>query len=203
MRSVVPLEGSPALVVVDMQRLFGDSSSPWATPGFDQIVKPIDDLVAAFDAAKTVFTRFVIPERWDGSWVPYYSEWKAVTTAGARPLMDLVEPWASRGPRTLDRTTFSKWGPELRRAAGQSRTLILCGVATDCCVIATALPAADAGMFVRVVADACRGATPEAHASALAVMRNFAPQIEITTVAEELTRLVAPPAERPPPDASA
>ena len=91
----------------------------------------------------------------------------------------------------MDRPTFSKWGPELREAAGPSGTLVLCGVATDCCVLCTALPAADAGMFVRVVGDACAGATPEAHRSALTVMRGYAPQIEVTTVAEELARLDA------------
>jgi len=178
----------PALVVIDMQCLFGDPSSPWAAPGFEPIVKPIDELVAAYGEARTTFTRFVIPESWDGSWVPYYRDWHAVTEPDAKPLMDLAEPWFSRHPRTLDRPTFSKWGTELRDAAGESMTLVLCGVATDCCVISTALPAADAGIFVRVVGDACAGATDEAHRSALTVMRGVAPQIEVTTVAEEVRR---------------
>jgi nicotinamidase-related amidase len=188
--SDTPPAAGPLLAVVDMQRLFGDPASPWATPGFDQIVKPIDELVRAF-GARTLFTRFIVPERWEGSWEPYYRQWRPVTEPEARPLAELSEPWASRRPQTLDRPTFSKWGAELRDAAGPSRTLVLCGVATDCCVIATALPAADAGMFVRVAADACAGATDEAHASALTVMRGFAPQIEVTSVAEELERLAA------------
>jgi nicotinamidase-related amidase len=183
---------APSLVVIDMQRLFGDPASPWATPGFDGIVSQVDELVTAFGPDRTTFTRFVIPEHPEGSWEPYYRLWSAVTAAGARPLMDLSDPWASRKPATLDRTTFSKWGPELRAAAGASRTLVLCGVATDCCVLSTALPAADAGMFVRVVHDACAGATAEAHRAALTVLRGYAPQIEVTTVAEELERLVAP-----------
>jgi nicotinamidase-related amidase len=182
--------GAPLLVVIDMQRLFGDPASPWATPGFDQIVRPVDELVSAF-GERTVFTRFVVPDRWEGSWEPYYRRWRPVTEPEARPLAELSEPWASRGPPTLARPTFSKWGTELRDAAGTSRTLVLCGVATDCCVIATALPAADAGMFVRVVGDACAGATEDAHEAALTVMRGFAPQIEITTVGEELQRVAS------------
>jgi nicotinamidase-related amidase len=180
--------GQATLVVIDMQRLFGDQASPWATPGFDKIVKPIDELATAY-GDRTVFTRFVVPDRWEGSWEPYYRLWRPVTEPDAQPLARLAEPWASRGPETLDRPTFSKWGTELRDAAGSNRTLVLCGVATDCCVISTALPAADAGMFVRVVGDACAGATDEAHAAALTVMRGFAPQIEITTVEEELERV--------------
>ena len=181
------------LVVIDMQRLFGDPSSPWATPGFDEIVKPIDELASAFGAERTVFTRFIVPETWEGSWVPYYQAWEPVTRPGARPLMSLVEPWASRDPppRTLDKPTFSKWGSELRERARDAGagTLVMCGVATDCCVIATALPAADGGMLVRVVSDACAGATAEQHRAALSVMGGFAPQIELTTVAAELERI--------------
>jgi nicotinamidase-related amidase len=178
-----------ALVVIDMQRLFGDPSSPWVTPGYASIVDGVDRLARAFGPERTTFTRFLIPERWDGSWVPYYREWETVTRPEAAPLQELTEPWASRRPQTLDRTTFSKWGDELRAAAGPSRALVLCGVATDCCVIATALPAADAGMFVRVVGDACAGATRAQHEGALTVMRGFAPQIEVTTVDDELARL--------------
>ncbi len=104
--------------------------------------------------------------------------------------MDLVEPWASRRPRTPEKESFSKWGPELRDLAAESKTLVLCGVATDCCVIATAVPAADAGMFVRIIADASRGATAEAHERALALPEGFAPQITLTTVDDELRRIV-------------
>lgn len=179
---------SPLLVVVDMQHLFRDAESPWATPGFDEIVEPIDRLVGAFGDA-VVFTRYRVPEHPEGSWITYFELWSEVTKPERRRWMDLVEPWASRRPRTLEKESFSKWGPELRDMAGQSKTLVLCGVATDCCVIATALPAADAGMFVRIVADACRGATAEAHERALALGEGFAPQITLATVDEELRRI--------------
>ena len=178
---------SPLLVVVDMQHVFRDAESPWATPGFDEIVDPIDRLVGAFGDA-VVFTRYRVPEHPEGSWVAYFELWSEVTRPERRRWMDLVAPWASRRPRTLEKESFSKWGPELRDLAGESKTLVLCGVATDCCVIATALPAADAGMFVRIIADACRGATAEAHERALAVAEGFAPQITLTTVDDELRR---------------
>jgi nicotinamidase-related amidase len=63
---------------------------------------------------------------------------------------------------------------------------VLCGVATDCCVIATALAASDAGTFVRVVGDACAGSSDAAHERALAIMAGFAPQVTVTSVEEEL-----------------
>jgi len=178
----------PLLVVVDMQHVFRDPESPWATPGFDEILEPIDRLVGAF-GNRVVFTRYRVPKHPEGSWVAYFDLWSEVTKPERRRWMDLVEPWASRRPRTLEKESFSKWGPELRDLAAESKTLVLCGVATDCCVIATALPAADAGMFVRIVADASRGATAEAHERALALAEGFAPQITLTTVDDELRRI--------------
>jgi nicotinamidase-related amidase len=46
-------------------------------------------------------------------------------------------------------------------------------------VIATALPAADAGATVRVIESACAGSTPENHAQAIGAMALFGPQIVI------------------------
>jgi nicotinamidase-related amidase len=173
------------LVVVDMQHVFGPGT-PWETPGFDDLVEPIGRLVDSF-GDRVCFTRFMVPERPEGSWVEYYRDWEFVTRPEAAPLLDLAEPFASnvRAAR-VDKPTFCKMGPELRALAGESRTMVVCGVATDCCVIATVIDAADSGMFVRVVRDACAGATGEAHERAVAIMAGFPPQVSITTVEEEL-----------------
>jgi nicotinamidase-related amidase len=63
---------------------------------------------------------------------------------------------------------------------------VLTGVSTDCCVLSTALAAADAGCFVQVVADACAGVTDTDHDRALAAMALYEPLIRVTTVAEIL-----------------
>ena len=55
---------------------------------------------------------------------------------------------------------------------------------TDCCVISTALAAADAGATLTVVTDACAGSTPENHQKALDVMSLYPPQITLATSAE-------------------
>ncbi|WP_454860767.1 cysteine hydrolase family protein [Promicromonospora soli] len=89
---------------------------------------------------------------------------------------------AASGAPVVTRTTFGKWGPELAAATRDAGELVLAGVATDCCVISTALAAADAGRRVLVVADACAGSTAENHQRALEVMRLYAPLIEVTTI---------------------
>ncbi|WXF89963.1 isochorismatase family protein [Curtobacterium flaccumfaciens pv. flaccumfaciens] len=59
-------------------------------------------------------------------------------------------------------------------------------MSTDCCVLSTALAAADAGATVTVVADACAGASDEDHDRALAVMRLYAPLITVVDSVREL-----------------
>ena len=62
--------------------------------------------------------------------------------------------------------------------------MVLAGVATDACVIGTALAAADAGVRVSVAADACAGADDAVHEQSLAVMRTWGPLIEVSASAE-------------------
>ena len=174
---------SALLAVIDMQ-VFFSAGQPWATPGFEDLIAPISRLAGGF-GDRVVFTRFVVPEHPRGSWVPYYQMWPQVTGPDAAALADLTPPWAGRGLATLDRPTFSKWGPDLAARLGGD-DLVLCGVSTDCCVLATALAAADDGATVRVVADACAGLDDAAHQRALALLAGFAPQIIITSVEAEL-----------------
>ena len=75
--------------------------------------------------------------------------------------------------------TFSKWGGAIRALIGPTPRLVLTGYATDCCVISTALAAADAGASVRVIADACAGSNDENHAEALHLMSLYDPQIKV------------------------
>jgi nicotinamidase-related amidase len=178
------------LVVIDVQEVFRAPESPWRVPGFDALAGPIGRLHEAF-GEHVVYTRFLVPSRPAGSWVTYYETFPEVARPERRAWLELAEPYRTWAPATLDLETFGKWGRRLEAAAGPVRTIVLCGVATDCCVISTALPAADEGALVRVVGDACRGSTAEAHDRALALLAGYAPQIQVTTVERELERLSA------------
>jgi nicotinamidase-related amidase len=175
------------LVVIDMQRVFADPVSDWATPGFAGIVPTAAALAAAFGTAVT-FTRFVAPLRPAGAWREYYEQWPFALQPPDAPLWDVVPELAraaSTAAPTVDTTTFSKWGPELAARVGGS-TMVLAGVSTDCCVLSTALAAADAGTAVLVVEDACAGVDDESHRKALDVMALYAPLVKVVKSAELL-----------------
>jgi nicotinamidase-related amidase len=65
--------------------------------------------------------------------------------------------------------------------------VVLAGVSTDCCVLSTAIAAADAGVRVSVVQDACAGLSTADHQRALDAMALYGPLIEITTAAAVLS----------------
>jgi nicotinamidase-related amidase len=176
---------APWLVVIDAQEIFGRPGSDWFTPGYPAIEPAIASLVDAF-GERVVFTRFIAPETPTGAWIPYYQLWPFALVPEDDPLYELMPAFAGGGHPVVSRTTFGKWGPELDAAIGGGREMVLAGVSTDCCVISTALAAADAGVHVRVAADACAGVTDTDHQRALDVMSLYAPLIEITTVADVL-----------------
>lgn len=173
---------APWLLVIDPQRIFADPTSEWCAPGFDEIVAPIDALVAEH-GARTIVTRWLPGDNRRGSWAAYFEKWSFADRPNDDAMFDLVEaavPWAAqRGGETLDVSTFGKFGESLLAITGPEPHLVLTGVATDCCVISTALAAADAGATVEVVGAGCAGSSAENHAAALQVMGLYAPQITV------------------------
>ena len=111
-------------------------------------VPEIAALAAAYGPERTVVTRFVARPDLGGSWAPYFRDWPFALVPDDDPLYDVV-----------------------------AELLTLAGVSTDCCVLSTALPAADAGATIRIAAAACAGSTPENHQRALEAMALFGPQI--------------------------
>ncbi|WP_329332249.1 cysteine hydrolase [Streptomyces sp. NBC_00663] len=178
------------LAVIDMQRVFADPGSPWATPRFAAAAEGVRRLLPAF-GDRVTFTRFVAPERPTGAWRAYYERWPFALRPPGAPLWQLTDDFAAAPQHVLDATTFGKWTPELADRVAPAGRLFLAGVSTDCCVLSTALPAADAGTEVVVVADACAGADDESHAKALRLLDLYRPLIRVTTVAEVLGKEAA------------
>ncbi|GAB2881759.1 isochorismatase family protein [Streptomyces deserti] len=173
------------LAVIDMQHVFADPASPWAAPRFAAAAAGVRRLLLAF-ANHVTFTRFVPPAEPVGAWRAYYEQWSFARRPPDDPLWRLTDEFAARALHVLDAPTFGKWTPELAEHVGPQGRLVLAGVSTDCCVLSTALAAADAGVEVLVVADACAGADDDSHAKALQIMDLYRPLVRVTTVAELL-----------------
>src|SRR6476661_3986069 len=128
------------LVVIDPQRIFADPASPWGSAMFPGIVEPVRRLAAAA-GERTVVTRWVPAAEPRGSWRAYLDAWPFADVAADDPLLDLVPEAADLGSHVVSVPTFCKWGPDLEAVTGPTPRLVLTGVATDCCVVSTALAA--------------------------------------------------------------
>lgn len=166
-----------------MQRIFGDADSPWLAPRFAELIAPIRQLIE-FVGENVVFTRFVAPEVPRGSWSDYYRVWPFALQSPASHDYQIVDELDPGEFARIDATTFSKWTPELAAMVPEGSRVLLCGVSTDCCVLSTALAAADAGARVTVVADACAGVDDETHRRALSLLELYEPLVEVATVAD-------------------
>jgi len=173
------------LTVIDMQRVFAEPDSPWATPRFDEAAQGVRRLLPAF-GDRVTFTRFLAPEKPAGAWRAYYDQWPFALQPPDAPLWELTDEFAVQARHLVNATTFGKWTPELAARVGADGRLVLAGVSTDCCVLSTALAAADAGAEVLVVADACAGVDDDSHAKALHVLDLYRPLIRVVTVDEVL-----------------
>lgn len=177
-----PVSGVPGvwLVVVDMQRVFA-AGSPWASPDYATAEAGVRRLLPLF-GHRVVFTRYVAPTTPVGAWRAYFEQWPFALVPPDDEIYDLTLDPA--GAPVVTQETFGKWGPDLAAAVHGATEVVLAGVSTDCCVLSTALAAADAGVYVRVVADACAGASPQDHRRALEAMALYAPLIEVVDLAD-------------------
>ena len=181
-------------VSVDMQRLFAEPTV-WHTPGLSDVLPQVV-LLTRHAPGRTVFTRFVCPERPEdatGAWRGYYERWRSVTLGemGQGPL-ELVDPLRELVPpaRVCDKTTHSAFNSgDFRDVASRSgaEVLVLTGVETDVCVLGTALDAIDEGYYVVVVGDAVASSVPECHRVTLeSILPRFDEQAVIATATEVL-----------------
>ena len=141
-------------------------------------------------ALADAFGERVIVTRWmptadrSTSWGEYFAAWPFADQPPTDELFDLVPDVRGLSPHpTVDLPTFGKWGPEIEAIVDRGAHVVLAGVSTDCCVISTALAAADAGAHITVAADACAGSSAENHAAAIQVMGLYPPQITMSDTA--------------------
>jgi nicotinamidase-related amidase len=191
-----PLTRRTIHLCVDMQRLFS-ATGPWPTPWLDRVLPVVTEL-ASRHPERTVFTRFIPPERatdMPGLWQRYYSRWKDVTRQYLDPaLLELLPSLANLCPpaKIIDKTRYSAFVepnlPELLHAL-EADGLIVTGSETDVCVLATVLGAVDLGYRVIVVRDAVCSSSDQGHDALITLFRQrYTEQIEVADAAVIMER---------------
>ncbi len=174
------------LLVIDMQHAFGADDSVWKVEGFWEIAPRVQRLMAAYEN-RTIMMRYVSPVTSENGWLQYLSHYPSMRLPADDHAWDIVINHPP-GIRIETRATFAKWDAEIAAVVGPDARVALCGVATECCVLATAMAAIDEGCLVSIVEDACAGATVQLHQRAIEMLSTLTPLVRITRVAE-ITRL--------------
>lgn len=172
---------STALVVIDMQEVFANSQSPWGSPSAYAVAGDIRRLHESSVFTTTIWTRFISASRPSGAWIDYFEKWPFALANADDHIWDVIPTLADIATPTLDLPTMGKWGAPMQSLLPKDcDELVVCGVATDCCVISTVLPAIDDGMHVVVLEDLCVGSSPENQLHAIENMRLYEPLTEVT-----------------------
>jgi nicotinamidase-related amidase len=185
----IPLTARTVHLCIDMQRIFS-ADGPWPTPWMDRVLPVVAELASRY-RERTVFTRFITPQRpqdMPGMWQRYYSRWRQATRESLDPkLLELLPPLARVCPPAvvIDKTRYSGFaGPELlaHLQAREADGLVVTGSETDVCVLATVLGAVDLGYRVILVTDAVCSSSDEGHDALLQVYHGrYGEQIETCT----------------------
>ncbi len=170
---MAPFDLRTALVVVDVQNDFADVAGGLYVPGGDQVPGPVDALVAeALDTGGFV----VYTQDWHPPSTPHFAKdggiWpvhcvRETWGAALHPALDVRGPVVRKGANGEDGysgftmrdpvtgSTMPTELPGLLLERGIQR-VVICGLATDYCVRATALDALRLGMATTVVRSLIR-----------------------------------------------
>ena len=143
---------------------------------------------------RALFSRYLTPrhpEDAHGQWKTYYQRWRSVTGARlATGMLDLTPELAriARPGSHIDKFGHSCFDSKAMLPALQklgATGIIVTGVETDVCVLATVLDAIDLGLRVVIVEDGVASSSPEGHVAAMnAIYPRYDQQIEILNTDE-------------------
>ncbi|KRR29077.1 cysteine hydrolase family protein [Bradyrhizobium retamae] len=181
-----------AHLCIDMQNIFA-KGGVWETPWMEKVLPVISQIAARYQE-RTVFTRFITPERPEdrrGQWRVYFTKWERATRRDLAPrALDIVPALARYSPPALvvDKPAYSAFfGSRLGHLLVERHvgTVVVSGAETDVCVLATVLGAVDLGFRVVIVQDALCSSSDTGHDALMTMYRTrFSEQIELVSAAE-------------------
>ncbi len=153
------------LMVVDTQNSFINDHTR-------HVLRPINELINYWRNQKgsIVFSRFINPE--GGPWEKLRS-WRECKT---EPEILLHSELDKGKDMVVDKHTYSAWGDDVVQLCVSRRldTVVLCGIDTNECVLATAIDVFDHGFRPVIIRDACASAAGERfHEAALVLLERL------------------------------
>lgn len=175
------------LLIIDPQNVYTPQNE-WGCQSFDHALSNILTLLQSEKCPSVLITQFLSNPDATGVWAQYNRENASINAnAYLNELVPELKPWAERYP-VITKSLYSSFSaPAVAQAAARADRVVLTGVVAECCVLATALAAIDAGCKVVYLTDAVSGLTPENESMTERILATFAPlHAELMTTAEYL-----------------
>lgn len=165
------------LLVIDMQNAYTEDG-PWTCPHMDRAADRIITLIRSGHFERIIFTRFEAPQMPVGNWKIYNSINRDINEdAFLNELIPQMLPFTENHPVYTKSTYSSNSVPEIKRAImdciEKKASLVLTGVVSECCVLATAFQAIDMGCPVIYISDACAGSSDELEEAVVNVLKGL------------------------------
>lgn len=172
-------EKQSVLLVIDVQSGFvNQNSSP--------VLEPLKELIEKWRAASgnIVFTRFV--NHPESQWEKLIG-WSELMSAPSIDIHQEIAPMIFQG-EVFDKHSYSSLTPEVCEflEASEAREVVITGISTESCVLATALDAFEKGYIPKVISDCCSSQAGEKiHLNALEIIsRNIGSEQIVDSYAE-------------------
>ncbi|WP_309237501.1 isochorismatase family cysteine hydrolase [Actinomadura sp. BRA 177] len=181
------------LVVVDVQNGFVREESR-------HVVPVIADLVERWQAAggDVIFTRYL---NYEGSPFERLIKWKELRTSPQIDIVPELESLAAKATAIIDKTVYSLFGDEKGRSLVSERgwtDIYVCGIATESCVLKTAVDAFELDLNPWLVEDASAShAGRDVHEAGVLVTRRFIGADQIITTDDIPASLVGEAPSKP------
>ena len=169
---------------IDFQCVFSpEQNTSWCVPKFNQALQ-----TAMLTCEKLkpncvpIATAYIPPNDIKGIWKTYFDKYPDIPRNPCNKIFDIDS--SISGIDKLRYAGFSKWKSLAKIFKHElehdpENILYLCGVATDCCVLSTALEAVESGIKVCIIKDGCASGDDATHERALKIMEGYSPNIEI------------------------
>lgn len=162
-------------LIIDMQNVYLPNQ-PWACRATSEVSQTIQNLIDLKAADNFIFTRYIATNQPIGAWSNYN---QAYADINSNPWMNEIisnlQPYTNTYP-VYDKSTYSSYhNPEVAQLCKLANRVLITGVVAECCVLATAYSAIDAGNKIVYLKDAVTGLSQETEAITEQLIGNFAP----------------------------
>lgn len=172
-------------LIIDMQNVYLPEQ-PWACHAARQAVASIQKLLDMHSCDNYIFTRYIAPSNPVGTWKNYNEAYQEINSnPWMNEIVDELIPYTKKYP-VYDKSTYSSLHqPDVAMLCSMADRIVIAGVVSECCVLATILHGVDLGLPIIYLKDAASGLSQESDHMAETIISNFSPiHTQIMTVDE-------------------